>query len=136
MVRLMRIYYLFKARNKNLRARNMYLVLEELFYLNSNKFNYGLTIFNELCLPFNKRKIIDELKSRFLCVSNKIFVDNLEDTIIEFNNIFIVIKTNKNFPEIFKYISNLESNILVCDFTNKDYFFLNDFVRLNFKLSI
>ena len=134
----MRTYYLFKIKGKNIEnsSKKNYKVLEELFYLNSNKFKYGIPIFNELCQSFEKEKILNKLKSKFKIKQNTIIIDNFEKTIIEVNNSCIIIKTNKNIPFIFKYLNELDKNIVVCDFNNKDYFLLNDFVRINLKIII
>lgn len=129
----MRKYYLFKINNKT-NIKKTYLVLEELFYLNSNKFKYGISIFNNVCLKIDKKNIIDKLKNTYNLKDNKIFINDLENTIVEINNTCIVIKSSKNIPKIFKVINLLESNILVCDFDSKDYFWLDDFIKLNFKL--
>ena len=129
----MRKYYLFKINNKS-NIKKIYLVLEELFYLNSNKFKYGISIFNNVCLKIDKKNIIDKLRNTYNLKDNKIFINDLENTIVEINNTCIVIKTSKNIPKIFKVINLLESNILVCDFDSKDYFWLDDFIKLNFKL--
>jgi len=132
-----RKYYLFKLNDLNIKInfKKIYLVLEELFYLNSNKFKYGTTIFNELCLPIKKEILIKNLPYNYH-FNNELIIDNLENTIIEIRNICIVIETNRNFPEILKYIDKFESNLIVCDFINKDYFLLDEFIKLNFKLAI
>ena len=133
----MRKYYLFNLNNNiNKDAKKIYLILSELFYLNSNKFKYGLTIFNEICFPFNKEEIIKKLKKNFECKNNKLKIEDLEKSIIEINNSCIIIQTNSNISIIFKYLNIIEKNIFVCDFINNDYFFLNDFVRLNLKVMI
>lgn len=133
----MRKYYLFCIKGKNYQnLKKTYSVLEELFYLNSNKYNYGITIFKELCVPFNKEKILNLLKRKFSNQNNQIIINDLEETRIEIDNVCIVIETSKNVPIIFKYLNELEKNILVCDFFNRDYFWLNDFVCLNLKVTI
>ena len=129
----MRKYYLFKIKNKS-NNKKIYLVFEELFNLNSNKFKYGISIFNNVCLKIDKKNIIDKLRNTYNLKDNKIFINDLENTIVEINNTCIAIKSSKNIPKIFKIINLLESNILVCDFDSKDYFWLDDFIKLNFKL--
>ena len=106
----MRKYYLFKINNKS-NIKKIYLVLEELFYLNSNKFKYGIFIFNNVCLKIDKKNIIDKLRNTYNLKDNKIFINDLENTIVEINNTCIVIKSSKNIPKIFKIINLLESNI-------------------------
>ena len=132
----MRKYYLFKINKTNTSLKRIYSVLEELFYLNSNKFKYGITIFNELCLPFDKDKLMKRLCLKYPLNGDKFIINNFENTIIEINNILIMIETNRNFTQAFKDIYELDNNIIVCDFEKRDYFWLDDFIKLNFKLSI
>ena len=112
----MRIYYLFKLRDISLNSKKVYLILEELFYLNKNKFNYGIKVFNDLCLPIDKTKFINR------------YIEN-ESMII--NNSHIIIKTDKNVSKFFKYLNGIDNHFFVCDFGSKDYFYLNEFIILN-----
>jgi len=130
----MRKYYLFNLKNKDLKPSKIYNILEELFYLNKNKYKYGLNIFNNICSPFKKNEILVFLSSKYKINGNLIKIDDLEKTTIEIKNCLIIIECNQNTSEIFKYLNSLEKNIFVCDFKNKDYFYLNDFLRLNFKI--
>lgn len=41
----------------------------------------------------------------------------------------IKIKSNINYPSFFENINNYSDNIFVCDFINKDYFWLNKVVK-------
>ena len=116
----MREYYLFKLKENDIDAQKTYLNLKDLYYLNSHNFKYGTIIFKELCLPLNKEKMIAELRKKFPNQDNKFLINNLENTIVEINNVFILIKTNGNFPRILKYINHLERNIIVCDFKHDD----------------
>ncbi len=120
----------------NNNSKKLYLILEELYYLNSNKFKYGIDIFNDLCLPFSKDKIINTLKKKYILKNNNLIISELENTFIEINKACIIIETSKNAPEIFKYLNEIEKNIFVCDFINKDYFILNTFIHLNLKITI
>ena len=131
----MRKYYLFKIKAENLNNKKLYNILEELFYLNRNKFEYGNYIFSNLCSYLNKDELILKLKDKFDIKENKIIINDLENTSIKINNICIVIETNKNVSIIFKYLNDIEKHFFVCDFKNKDYFLLNNFVQLNLKIN-
>ena len=131
----MRKYYLFKIKAENLNNKKLYNILEELFYLNRNKFEYGNYIFSNLCSYLNKDELILKLKDKFDIKENKIIINDLENTSIIINNICIVIETNKNVSIIFKYLNDIEKQFFVCDFKNKDYFLLNNFVQLNLKMN-
>ena len=134
----LRKYYLFKIKENNLSVNknNLYDVLEELFYLSTNKFNYGIKIFDDLCLKIDKDKLINNLKNKYEYQNNQILIEDLENTVIKIKKSFILIETSKNAPSVFKYLNELENNLFVCDFSNKDFFWLNEFVRLNLKISI
>ena len=131
----MRKYYLFKIKAESLNNKKLYNILEELFYLNRNKFEYGNYIFSNLCSHLNKDELILKLKDKFDIKGNKIIINDLENTSIKINNICIVIETNKNVSIIFKYLNDIEKHFFVCDFKNKDYFLLNNFVQLNLKIN-
>lgn len=134
----MRKYYLFKINEKNinLNKNSLYNIFEELFYLNKNKFDYGIQIFNNLCVSIDTELILEKLKNKYPFKNNQILIEDLENTNVEIKKTFIIIETSKNAPSIFKYINQIEKNLFVCDFNNKDYFWLNEFVRLNLKISI
>ena len=52
-------------------------------------------------------------------------VNNLtENTKLTVYNTYIKIKTNKNITDFFRVLEN-EENIFICDFNNKDYFWLS-----------
>ena len=56
---------------------------------------------------------------------NKHVLNNLtENTKLTVYNTYIKIKTNKNITDFFKVLEN-EENIFICDFNNKDYFWLS-----------
>ena len=57
-------------------------------------------------------------------LNKHVFDDGMEKTKLTVYNTYIKIKTNKSITSFFKILSN-EENVFVCDFNNKDYFWLN-----------
>lgn len=137
---MMRKYYLFIIRNdfcevyKN-NAHTLYVTLDNIYKLKNRNFDYGISIYNQLCQVFNTDIIDNYLSNKsnkyIKKYHNKFFINDVyakQKTCIQVNHSCIVIKTNSNIPyalRIFKWYSN---NIFVCDFVNNDYFWLNDYV--------
>ena len=48
-----------------------------------------------------------------------------EKTLLRINNYNIKLKTENNYSVFFKYLNRYNNNLFVCDFENKDYFWLS-----------
>ena len=134
----MRKYYLFIIKKEfyELYLKNietLYFILENIYYLNKNDFSFGFSIYKQLCEPFNKNVLINYFNNKnkryIKKFNNKFFINDVyagEKSCIQINKSCIVIKTKQNLPyalKIFKWYNNY---IFVCDFENKDYFWLNN----------
>ena len=87
-----------------------------------------------MALPFNKENINSKLYTKYYYDNgysrsfNKHIINNEnEKTKLTVYNAFIKIKTNNNITSFFNVLNN-EENVFVCDFNNKDYFWLNKVV--------
>ena len=132
----MRVYYLFKINDSfsNLylnRTYYLYKMLEQISKSSKNDFIISYRLFEQMANPFNKTKINAEIYKKYennLYYQknlNKHILDNVfENTKLTVYNTYIKIKTNKNITEFFSVLQN-EENIFVCDFKNKDYFWLD-----------
>lgn len=132
----MRIYYLFKindAFSKLYFNKTYYLykMLEQISLSSKNDFIISYRLFEQMANPFNKTKINSEIYKKYeydenyIKTLNKHVLDNgVEKTKLTVYNTYIKIKTNKNITEFFKVLEK-ENNIFVCDFNNKDYFWLD-----------
>ncbi len=132
----MRTYYLFKI-NESFsilylnKTFYLYKMLEQISLSSKTDFIISYRLFEQMAVPFNKTKInatlykyyeYDESYSKTL---NKHILDNnIEKTKLTVYNTYIKIKTNKNLTDFFNRINEVE-NIFVCDFVNKDYFWLD-----------
>lgn len=132
----MRVYYLFKINDyfsKLYYNKTYYLykMLEQISLSSKNDFIISYRLFEQMAVAFNKTDINSKLYRRYafddnyIKTLNKHVLDNrLEKTKLTVYNTYIKIKTNKNITDFFKVLSN-EENIFVCDFNNKDYFWLS-----------
>ena len=138
MVNNMRKYYIFIIRNdfykiyKN-NSLVLYKTLENLYKLNSNDFGYGISIYNQLCLTFNTEVLNNYFLRKFNNYKyGKHFITN-EKVIIEIHKSCIVILTKYNIPKVIKYLLLYNRYLFVCDFENKDYFWLENQYNFNIK---
>ena len=136
----MRVYYIFKINDtfSNLyynKTFYLYKMLEQISKTSQNDFIISYRLFEQMALPFSKSEINNRIYNRYYfddsyCKTlNHHFLNNNEEkTKLTVYNTYIKIKTNKNMTSFFKCL-NYDSNIFVCDFINKDYFWLSK-VRL------
>lgn len=133
----MRVYYLFKINDsfsKLYYSKTYYLykTLEQISKSSRNDFIISYRLFEQMAVPFDKTKVNGNLYKTFSFdrtyekVLNKhIINDGVEKTKLTVYNTYIKIKSNKNITCFFKELSK-EENIFVCDFNNKDYFWLSN----------
>ena len=84
-----------------------------------------------MATPFNRTDVNSKIYRKcafddsYKKTLNKHVLNNLtENTKLTVYNTYIKIKTNKNITDFFKVLEN-EENIFICDFNNKDYFWLS-----------
>ena len=77
-----------------------------------------------------------KLKYGYKRQDNLHILNTSENTTLKINNYNIKIETDNNYTEFFKYLNNYNNNLFVCDFNNKDYFWLSKLKPLQKELSI
>ena len=142
----MRIYYLFKINDSfcNLyynKTYYLYKMLEQISQSSKNDFIISYRLFEQMAVAYNKTEVNSNIYKKFAYnenytkVLNKhILEDSVEKTKLTVYNTYIKVKTNKNITEFFKILSQ-EKNIFVCDFNNKDYFWLNKVMSKSLALN-
>lgn len=132
----MRVYYLFKINDtfSNLyytKGFYLYKMLEQISKSSKNDFIISYRLFEQMAKAYDKTKINSHLykchynNANYDKVLNKhIFNDGVEKTKLTVYNTYIKIRTNKNITCFFNDLKD-EENIFVCDFNNRDYFWLN-----------
>ena len=137
----MRKYYLFIIKDEyyNKYQYSPYILYKALYYLyKMNKYDLenGLYLYNKICNIVGKTVILNYIKNKFEYknYSDKIIRLNsvLEKTYIQVNYSCIIVMSNINHPYIFKILNIYNKNIFVCDFNNRDYFFLKETINSEF----
>lgn len=131
----MRVYYLFKINESfsNLyynKTYYLYKMLEQIYKSSKSDFIISYRLFSQMAVAYNKAEINSNIYKEFLYDSNYMktlnkhtFDDGIEKTKLTVYNTYIKIKTNQNLTNFFRILVK-EKNIFVCDFNNKDYFWL------------
>lgn len=127
----MRKYYLFaiKSEYSELYSKNPYILyktIENLYKLKKEDLVFGMSLYNQICNIIE----VDRLRSYFdsICKikKNNKYLIRVRDDVALFNIHYscIICKCNKNFPNVFNVMNYYNKYLFVCDFENKDYFFL------------
>lgn len=114
----------------------LYKMLEDAYLTNKYSLSKSVNLYSQIITNFNK-----------LFVNNYIFANNKLDVYYYHkNNLHLIsnrneysrlqvashclkIKTNLNYPKFLNNINTYSDNIFICDFINKDYFWLNKIAK-------
>ncbi|HPF82954.1 MAG TPA: hypothetical protein PLV83_02140 [Bacilli bacterium] len=122
----MKKYYIF-AINREFYSdyadnqKSLYKILKNLYTLDTDYMNYGLSIYNQLCAPINK-EILESYYKDYNSIENHYYINNC---IIEINNSCMVVLTNRLSLVNLKYLYYYNFPLFICDFDNDRFSFLN-----------
>ena len=137
MVILMRTFYIFKI-NKEfaiLTKRcpyNLFKSIEQIYYSDKNDLSLAYNIYEQIILPLNKKQINIDIFEKckesdyYTKFNNTHMINNFysdEQSKLIVNSSYMLLRSTKIQPSFFKILPEIE-NIFVCDFENKDYFWL------------
>ena len=140
----MRIYYVFnlKSEIKKLyqdKPASLYKILENIYYMHQEDVNYGFAIFRELT---NKNKILELSNTIYIKlhkdlvyskINNEHIINDLyhdEVSILKIKNSHLIIESNKSISSFFKILNSINNDYFVCDFKEKDFFFMDKMTNL------
>ena len=138
----MRTFYIFKINYEmgillKESPYNLYRSLEGIYYLDKTSVGYGKDLLDNLIVPIDKDKynrlIYDKNKDNdfYMKIGDNHKIVNKyrkEDTSISVKNSHILLKTNIINKDIKKFLPL--ASLFACDFENKDYFWLEELIRL------
>lgn len=132
----MRVYYLFKINDSfsklyHNKTYYLYKILEQISESSKNDFIISYRLFEQLAVAFNKAEVNGNIYKHYFSseyyrktLNKHVLDDGVEKTKLTVYNTYVKIRTNKNITEFFKILEK-EKNVFVCDFNNKDYFWLS-----------
>ena len=120
----------------------MYKIFEEIYYSKDYDNIKTFRVMEEVALPFNKIMLNEyiyyeyKLKYGYKRRDNIHILNTDEKTTLRINNYNIKIETDSNYSIFFDDIKSYNTNLFVCDFENKDYFWLSKLNSLQKEYSI
>ena len=140
----MRKYYIFNLKNEivNLyqdKPASLYRILENIYYMHEEDINYGFSIFKELT---NKIKVLElnndlyvKLHKELIYskIGNEHIINDLyhdEVSILKVKNSQLKLDSNKSVSSFFKILNDINTNYFICDFKDKDFFFISEIANL------
>ena len=136
----MRMYYVFNIKSDVLKLyqdkpSSLYKILENIYFMHIEDINYGFNIFKQLTNKIKILEISNEIYIKlhrdlvYSKIDNEHIINDLyhdEVSILRIKNSHMLIETNKSFSSFFKLLNDINSNYFVCDFKEKDFFFLSN----------
>jgi len=141
----MRTYYLFAIKKNihniyNEKEESLYNILSKIKVVQKPNIRYGLSIYNQICDPFNLDLLQNYLKKRFGANEHYKYkiVDrvNHSESSLELSHACLVLTTSGFIPSVFDIMYLYNRDIFICDFENDDYFWLEKIHEYNKKLKV
>lgn len=140
----MRMFYIFNLKKeiKELYSKSpsdLFRVLNNIYYMHEEYANYGFNILNQI---INKNDINDLNKNIFVdmhkeCVytknKNEHIINDLynnEVSILKIKKSHLVLQSNMSYSSFFKLLLKYSDCYFVCDFLEKDFFFITSINKL------
>lgn len=132
----MRTYYIFKI-NKYFAyiykkwPYKMYKIIEELYYTKEYDELLSYRYYKKFAIEFNKLAIneyiynINKSSQNYTRDNNIHFLNNGKYNILTITSTCLILKTNDIYSVFLNDLNSTLDNIFVCDFKNKDYFWLD-----------
>lgn len=136
----MRLYYVFNVKSEIVniykdKPSSLYKILENIYFMHQEEVNYGFSIFKQLTNRIKVGEVNNEIyiklhkdlvysKTNEEHIINDLYHD--EVSILKVKNSHILIESNKSFSSFFKLLNEINPSFFVCDFKEKDFFFISD----------
>lgn len=136
----MRMYYIFNVKNDiaNLyrsSPSSLYKILESIYFMHREEADYGFNIFkqitnkikvteinNDLYIKMHKELIYTKINSEHII--NDLYHD--EVSILKVKSSHLLLESNKSYSSFFGILNSINANYFICDFKEKDFFFISD----------
>ena len=140
----MRLYYVFNVKSdiaklyKN-KSASLYKILENIYYMHQEDINYGFAIFKQITNRIKVMELSNELYIKlhkdlvYSKINNEHIINDLyhdEVSVLKIKNSHMIIESNKSYSSFFNILNEINNDYFVCDFKEKDFFFMNNVTNL------
>ncbi len=136
----MRMYYIFSIKDsiRKLYQKNpsgLYKILESIYFMREDEIDYGYHLFQQIVEKSDITSINNILYIKlhkdvtYSKINNEHIINDLyhdEVSILKVKPTRMVLESNKSFSSFFKILNNINQYYFVCDFKEKDFFFLQN----------
>ena len=121
----------------------LYKMLEDAYLTNKYDMvlyssNYGQITYNFNKLFMNHYIMANHKLNGYYCKKDNthIITSNQDYSKLKIGSHFLKLKSSINYPSFFDTIRDLRGNIFICDFENKDYYWLVNIVQKRSKIPV
>ena len=122
------MYYFFIIKDDFFKNNSEYLyeILYKLKIMHKENYNYGISLYYNICKLFNKKALVHYMKSKtnLKYSNNKFYLDKYN--YFEIRSSCCIINNDKYIREILCILYIYNKNIFICNFDKEEYFWLND----------
>ena len=122
------MYYLFIIKDNFFKNHEEYLyqILYKLKTMHKENYSYGISLYYNICNLFDTYSLKHYIKSKtnLKFINNKFYLDKYN--YFEVRKSCCIINNDKYLKEILCIFYIYNKNIFVCNFDNKEYFWLKD----------
>ena len=144
MVSVMRMYYVFDVKDEVVslyqdNPASLYKILESIYYMHREEVDYGFNLFKQITKRIKVRELNNLLYIKlhkdlvYSKMENEHIINDLyhdEVSILKVKNSHLLIESNKSYSSFFKILNIINPNYFVCDFKEKDFFFVNNIIKM------
>lgn len=136
----MRMYYVFDVKDEVVSLYkdnpvNLFKILDRIYYMHREELDYGFNLFKQLTNRIKVKELDNRIyfylhhditysKTNEGHVINDLYNDEI--SILKIKSSHMVIQSNKSISLFFKILKDNYHNYFVCDFLEKDFFFIDD----------
>ena len=139
----MRMYYIFNIKKDiaelyQSSPSSLYKILESIYFMHREDLNYGFNLFKQIT---DKIKVNDLNNNIYIKLHKELqyskidkehIINDLyhdEVSILKVKSSHLLLESNKSYSSFFKILNEYNSNYFVCDFMEKDFFFISDIME-------
>ena len=103
--------------------------------MDSDEIIYGFNLFKQICVSIDSLELNNKLYLKmhndlvYTKIENEHIINNLykdEISILKVKKSHLILESNCSYSSFFSFLNEYNKNYFICDFSEKDYFFLKD----------